>query len=86
MSGYQLKQPQQSDQTEESYLDHHRIWLCSHKPTRSPVAKYVVSSFILSTIHAQIHLVQESKVLFGRVEVWRIRKSKDIQSITNPQI
>jgi hypothetical protein len=30
--------------------------------------------------------VQESKVLFGRVEVWRIRKSKDIQSITNPQI
>jgi hypothetical protein len=53
MNGYQLKQPQQSDQTEESYLDHHRIWLCSHKPTQSPVAKYVVSLFILPTIHSQ---------------------------------
>lgn len=53
MNGYLLKKPQQIDQTEESYLDHHRIWLYFHKPTRLPIAKYLVSSAILSTILIQ---------------------------------
>lgn len=39
MNGYLLKKPQQIDQTEESYLDHHRIWLYFHIPTRLPIAK-----------------------------------------------
>lgn len=53
MNEYQLKKPQQIDQTEESYLDHHRIWLCFYKPTRLPIAKYLISLSILSTIHFQ---------------------------------
>lgn len=53
MNGYQLKQPRQIDQTEESYLDHRQSWLYFHEPTRLPIAKYVFSSSILSTIHFQ---------------------------------
>jgi hypothetical protein len=67
MNRYRLKQPQQIDQTEESYLDHHRIWLYSDEPTQSPIAKYVVSSYQPYTF--KTYLVQEPEVLLGKVDI-----------------